>query len=181
MNQKLTITILAVAVALMATYAFIWKTGSGKVVYVETGVLIEKYEGMQKARLEIEARTKEMKADIDSIINIFQDDMKDYEKNRQKMSAKERELKEELLHVRQQQVSNYQKSIQSKINEEQQQITQAHLNRINNFIKEYGKQMGFKYILGANGSGNIVYAEDALNITNDILEGLNVRYRKEFK
>ncbi|MBR8534957.1 OmpH family outer membrane protein [Carboxylicivirga sediminis] len=150
-----------------------------KTCYVETHILLEQYEGMKKARVDIDAKNLEYSAGVDSLINLFQDDLKAYEQGRKKMSTKERELKEELLHVRQQQVASYQQAMQKKAMEEEQKIKQTHINRINDFLKKYGKEKGYRYILGANGSGNVVYAQEDLNITEEVLEGLNKQYNTE--
>jgi outer membrane protein len=147
--------------------------------YVETHILLEQYEGMKKAQLKIEAKNQEYRAGVDSLINLFQEDLKSYEKDRKKMSTKERELKEELLHVRQKQVASYQQAMKKKAMEEEQTIKQTHINRINDFLKNYGKEKGYQYILGANGSGNVVYAKDELNITQEVLDGLNLQYKTE--
>ena len=51
------------------------------------------------------------------------------------------------------------------------------INDINDFVKEYGKKKGYKIIFGASGSGNIMYADEASDLTPIVLEGLN----KEFE
>ena len=50
------------------------------------------------------------------------------------MSVKERELKEELLHVRQQKINSYHQAMQKKAAEEEQRITQTQINRINDYL-----------------------------------------------
>ncbi|WP_418501220.1 OmpH family outer membrane protein [Flagellimonas sp.] len=55
-------------------------------------------------------------------------------------------------------------------------IHQTLINDVNDYIKEYGAEHGHKIIFGAMGSGNIMYAKEATDITKDVLEGLNNRY-----
>jgi outer membrane protein len=178
-NKNLIVIALCLLAVLIVAMLLINNFANKKIVYVETGILFEQYEGMKKARIQMELKQKELKAGVDSLVNLFQEDLKTYERNRSKMSAKERELKEELLRVRQQQVNNYHQSIQKKSTEEEQRLTQTQVNRINDFLKEYGKEKGYRFILGANGSGNVVYALEALNITTEVLEGLNEEYNGE--
>ena len=178
-NQKIIVIALLTVIAGLVIYSFIVKPSQGKVVYVETGILLQQYEGMKQARIEFEAKSKELSAGADSLIAKFEEELKTYEKERKKLSKKERELKEELLHIRQKQIGNYQKGLQKKIREEEQNLTQTHINRINDYLKEYGKENGYQYILGANGSGNVVYAKEGLDITQKVLNGLNESYKKE--
>lgn len=176
--QKVALVVIALCLlGLLAS--FIFNNNTKQVIYVETGVVINQYEGMKKARLQIEAKNNEIQAGVDSLISLFQKDLQDYEKTRKKLSSKERELKEELLRVRQQQLGAYQKAMDKKAQEEEQTLTQTQVNRINEFVKEYGKEKGYDFILGANGSGNIMYAKEGLNITLEVLEGLNRQYKEE--
>ena len=48
---------------------------------------------------------------------------------------------------------------------------------INSFIKEYNKIMGYDFILTKIGD-NIIYANEAFDITNDVIKELNKRYNK---
>src|SRR5690606_17687182 len=92
------------------------------------------------------------------------------------MSEKELELKQEVLGNKQQQINNYQQAIQKQIQEEDKKATQTVVNDINDYVKEYGENNGYKLIFGASGSGNIMYASEGADLTDDILKGLN----KEF-
>ena len=47
---------------------------------------------------------------------------------------------------------------------------------INSFLKIYNKDKGYSLILSNTGFDNLLYADPAYNITNEIVEGLNKRY-----
>ena len=148
--------IIALLVVLLVSGLLLINTFTNrKIVYVETAVLLEQYEGMKAARLQIEVKQRELSAGVDSLANLFQDDLKTFERERSKMSVKACKLKEELLRVRQQQVNNYHQAMQKKAAEEEQRLTQTQINRINDFLKSYGKDMATEYILGATGTGNV--------------------------
>ncbi|MEN1784860.1 MAG: OmpH family outer membrane protein, partial [Bacteroidota bacterium] len=80
---------------------------------------------------------------------------------------------------KQQQLNNYQQAIQKQIQEEDQKMTQTVINDINAYVKEYGKREGHRIIFGARGSGSIMYAEEAANLTETVLAGLNAQYHGE--
>ncbi len=48
--------------------------------------------------------------------------------------------------------------------------------RLNVYIKEYGEVNGYDIIMGTQGSGNVMYAKDVIDITNEILNYSNNRY-----
>ena len=47
---------------------------------------------------------------------------------------------------------------------------------INVFLKEYNKTKGYNLILSNTGFDNLLYADSAFNITQEIIDGLNARY-----
>lgn len=48
--------------------------------------------------------------------------------------------------------------------------------RINSEMKVYGDQNKYQMILGANGSGSLLYAKEGIDRTKDFIEFINVRY-----
>ncbi len=60
-----------------------------------------------------------------------------------------------------------------------QKIQQVRIN-IQQFLKEYCKEKGYAYVLSTQEYDNIVYYKDTIrNITMDMVQKLNERYRKE--
>ena len=92
------------------------------------------------------------------------------------MSKKEKELSEGLIRAKQQQLVTYQKSIQEKAAQEDAKMTQDVINDVNAYLEEYGKNRSYKIIFAATNMGNILYANDGVNITEEAVEGLNKRY-----
>ena len=52
---------------------------------------------------------------------------------------------------------------------------------INSFLKIYNKDKGYSLIISNTGFDNLLYADPAFNITDEIVEGLNARYNPEKK
>lgn len=51
-------------------------------------------------------------------------------------------------------------------------------SRINQYVTEYGKLNNYELILGATGNGNIMYAENSIDITDDFIIYANSKYEK---
>lgn len=49
--------------------------------------------------------------------------------------------------------------------------------QLNAYIKEYGTNHGYQYIFGANGDGALMFADDAVNITDDLQAFVNQRFK----
>ncbi|MBQ8521595.1 MAG: OmpH family outer membrane protein, partial [Bacteroides sp.] len=52
---------------------------------------------------------------------------------------------------------------------------------INSFLKIYNQDKGYDMILSNTGFDNLLYANPAYNITDEIVEGLNARYNSSAK
>lgn len=48
--------------------------------------------------------------------------------------------------------------------------------RLNPYLIDFGKENGYEYIYGANGTGNVLYADEHQDITEEIIKYVNQRY-----
>ena len=66
--------------------------------------------------------------------------------------------------------------LQSELMSENEKNNLQLRDSINAFLKEYNKGKKYDLILSNTGFDNLLYADSAYNITQEILEGLNARY-----
>ena len=147
-----------------------------KIVYVDSARLLNGYQGMVDARNEYQQKTGVWKANIDTLASEVQQSIKDYEKASGGMTKKEKALSQELIRTKQKQLTDYQRAMNEKATQEDSQMTQQVLEQVNAFIKQYGEQKSYRIIMAATDYGNIAYAADGLDITDEVLEGLNKQY-----
>ncbi len=50
--------------------------------------------------------------------------------------------------------------------------------RLNEYIIDYGKKNNFSFIFGASGNGNLMYAGEAMNVTDEVIRFVNEKYVK---
>ena len=167
------LSVLAITICMVTTFVLDHKP---KLAYVDVNKLLQHYDRTKVDREAFEKKTSVMKANVDSLMTDWQDELKSYEKERASMTKKELTLKQELLQHKQQQINNYQRAVQEQIEEEDQKMTQTVVNDINDFVKAYGRKEDHLIIFGAQGNGNIMYAHEGVDLTDEILEGLNKQY-----
>jgi Outer membrane protein len=176
MKKNIVSILLAVAVVVLFVLHFVQST-TGTIGYVDTNLLLQKYEAMKDAHAQYEKKEKVWQAQTDTLMQEWEVLLKSYEKESNRMTAQARQQKTEELRYKQQQISNYKQAIEKKSHEEQEKLTKGVVSTANEFIMEYGKKHHYKIILGANGSGSLLYAEKKIDITELILEGLNKEYK----
>lgn len=84
-----------------------------------------------------------------------------------------------LFERKQQNYMEFRNQIESGYGAKSQEFYNLIWDRINNYVKEYGKENGYTYIFGANGDGSIMYAEEGKDITKEIIQMINQKYAGE--
>lgn len=146
-----------------------------KIAFVDSARLIENYEGMKVAREAFQQKSLQWQANIDTLTSEFKRAVDDFETSKSKLSTKEAELSRQLIETKRKQLVDYQQAIQQQAEQEDYQMTQKVLSEVNGLINDYAKQQGYDMVLGASGNGNIVYAKEYMDITEDVMDMLNTK------
>lgn len=147
-----------------------------KMAMVDSNKLLDQYKGMLDARAEYAEKAKGWQANIDTLTKELNTSIQAYEKEKGGMTSKERQLNEELINTKGKQLDDYRKAIAQQSQQEDMAMTQRVLDEVNVFLTDYGKAKGYTIIFGATGNGNIIYAKDYIDITDEVIEKLNANY-----
>lgn len=169
--MKNTIGLVATIVSILALgiggLALMQNTKAGhKTAYINTAELFNGFEAKKEVQKQFDAVRMQQKNVVDSLkfrINILQ-------------SRKDKAGLDELNTT----AANYQRLSydfeQSNQAQESKYIDQV-WKQLNQYIADYGKENGYDYIFGANGTGELMYAKESRNITKEVLQYANGRYK----
>jgi outer membrane protein len=149
-----------------------------KTAFVNNTEIMEGFEKLKQTEEELSLEEEALKAKIDGMVaeSGYQDLVQEYQSNQGKMSkAKEEELYNEIMQI-QQRLSQQQQMGNQQFQAKKQAQMDSLVDTVKDFIKVYGKENGYTYIYGANESGNILYGQDDLDITEEITKALNEKY-----
>ena len=155
----------------------------GSIVYVELDSLTANYLMTKDLAAELEEKLKKMDTDFANKQRIFQNNVKDFENKATKgleTRAKLAEI-EQQLSVEQQNLVQLNDNYRMQMAEEQTVMQRKILQAIMDYLKEYNKEKGYRYILGNAFDAKILYADPALDITASVLEGINAKYKADKK
>lgn len=147
------------------------------IVYVDSLKLLSQYKGSQAAKAEYDKKVSVWKANIDTLTSELNTEITKYQKDKPKLTAREKKLTEELITSKQQQLENYKAAISQNASKEDQEVTSRVFKEISEFLKGYGERHGYDFILGATNVGNVVYARKGKNITDEVIKELNAQYQ----
>ena len=165
------------ALALAALTLVLWLLfKNDRLAYVDSGKLINGYKGMELARKEFQKKSSVWRANVDTLVKEIQQEVVKFEKESGKMSNKEKDLTKKLIQAKQQQLAEYQRATNEKAAQEDNQMTKKVIGEINAYIKKYGEKHHYKIILASTDYGNIAYADEGLDLTAEVLDGLNANF-----
>lgn len=144
-----------------------------KTAYVDTTRLIKEYSEMKEVESQFTSRSEVIKQELDSVAKGFQQEVMEYQENMATMSQAERQAKEQELMQKQQMLQQQQQMRSGQLRQESDAVVDSLITKVKDFVKEYGKKNDYKYIFGSNESANIMYAEEGLDITDEVLKELN--------
>lgn len=162
--------------ALLVVILILYFFRDNRVVYVDSLKLMNGYAGMQEARKSYQQKAAAWKANIDTLTSELQRLIMRHEKETARMTSKEQQLSEELIRSKQNQLRQYQQATNSQAQEQDARMTADVVNEVNAFLKKYGEEKGYTIIMAATEYGNIAYADEDLDITDEVLEKLNKQY-----
>lgn len=150
-----------------------------KIAYVEIDSLLTKYrfwndlnEAMIQKEENIRTTLNEKAKELDQEMREFQ---RKLENNG--FASRERAEQENLrLSQKQRDLQQLQQKLAADLQTENQKNNLQLRDSINSFLKIYNKTKGYSLIISNSGLDNLLYADPAFNITEEIVEGLNARY-----
>ena len=153
-----------------------------KIVFVDSDSLLNQYEYFKVLKTKMEAKGKAADADLKAKGQAFQRDMQQYQSQANSMTAEQRAATEERLGRKQQELQAYQQNAGAAFQNEQAKEQEALYNKVADFLKTYAKEKGYKMVLKyQKGMGDILFADESLDVTREVIKGLNEAYTKEKK
>lgn len=152
---------------------------SATTVYVNGDSLLENYDYFKKAKKDFEAKTARTENEIAGKRSILEKDFANYQQQGASMTAEQRAKIEEALMRKEQELRTYSESAATKLQEEQVKFNEKLFDKVSDYLKEHTKGKKYKIVMNYTKGTGILYANDSLDITSEVLKGLNEQYQKE--
>lgn len=155
------------------------QNGELRIAYVDTDSIMLQYEYAKDLEQGLKSYQKQLESSYESQLRKLQTDFENYQKTGDKLTLTEQRRKEEDLMKRQQELPEVQQRMMSQLQERQVEDNKKLLNSVYAFIKDYNsKNKKFNIILSKSYvSSSVLYADQGLDITKEIIKGLNQEYK----
>jgi outer membrane protein len=152
------------------------------VVYVNSDSLLTNYEYFKAVQKVFEDKSKKAQADLQAKGAAFQREVAAYQQNAGTLSADQRASTEERLARKQQELATYNQNAGNALANEEASENEKLYNKVSDFLKVHAKEKGYKIVLTYSKSNPaVLYADESLDVTKQVLEGLNAEYQKNKK
>ncbi len=159
------------------------EVGVYDIAYVNMDSLMARYDYVTEKGAEVQAKADKVDKELTSKRRSLEAAVADANEKVQKglvTRAQAAEL-EENLGKRQQNLEAYYNNMMSELAEDQQVMNNNIYNNLMTFLEEFNADYKYKMILTTSGSAPILHADPALDITDQVVEGLNAKYAAEKK
>jgi outer membrane protein len=155
---------------------------SEAIVYVNSDSLLNNYEYFKDTRNRFQEKSKKAQVDLNAKGTAFQREVAEYQKSAQTMSADQRASTEERLARKQQELATYNQNAGAALQNEEAAENEKLYNKVSDYLKTYAKEKGYKMVLTySKGNPTVLFADSSLEITKEVVAGLNEAYKKEKK
>lgn len=153
-----------------------------KIVYVNSDTLLTKYEYFKELKSKMESKGKAAESDMAAKSQAFQREVQQYQQQQNTLPADQRAATEQRLARKQQELQAYQQNAGAALQNEQAKEQEVLYNKVAEYLKTYAKTKGYKMVLTySKGNSAILFADESLDITKEVITGLNEAYAKDKK
>lgn len=136
--------------------------------YIDSSRLMQEYDGAIEARSQLQDRQRTWQQNVQTLQSEVQ--ALGQRITQTSLSASKSKAVRDSLQQRQQQLARYQRVVQQKAQSLQTELMQPVYDQLNADLKRFGQQEGYDLLFGTVAGGNILFADDATDVTDSFLD-----------
>jgi outer membrane protein len=148
-----------------------------KIAYVNSDTLSKYYDYLKDTREIMEAKANRLDSDFKKRAQGLQNEIAAYQRNVNSMTVGQLKATEEDLARKQQNLQMFQQSLSQEVMRDEARINQELYDKVTSYLAKYGNEKGLQVILKYDPSSDVLHASNALDVTQEVLNGLNQEYK----
>ena len=153
-------------------------SGDLKMAYINSDTVLKYYDYFKVSKEKLEAKGKKMDTDFRNRAQGLQREITSYQNSVANLTIGQARALEEDLTKKQQNLRVYQESLAQELSIEENNLNQELYKKITAFLKDYGNEHGIQIVFKFDPSSDLLFVGDSLDITKEIIAGLNESYKK---
>lgn len=158
-----------------ATPAATGTAPSGKIAYVNMDTLNVKYEYLKAKRAELEKETMQLDGEIGRMTQNLQNEYIAFQKKAQAgtVTQAEGDAAQKRLGNMQQSIEARKQTLGTQLMKKQEAVNKELQTRLDTYLAKYNEDKHYDYILSYSQGGPIMFANKSLDITEEVVKGMN--------
>ena len=152
--------------------------GSFKIAYFEIDSIQTQFEYYKEIQKGLEAKDQEVTRQLNALKNAFAAKYQELQRSAQSLTQAELASRQQELQQMDKTYQGKEQMLTSELQEESIRKRQDVQKKIKEFLEAYNKDKGYSYIF-SNLSDLLYFKDTAYDITKDVVNGLNQKYKKK--
>lgn len=150
----------------------------GDIVYIDLDKILMEYDMANDLRAAVETKVQNIEAEVQRRGKKLEKDINNWQEklNKGLMTRSVAEAQQVKLQKQQEEFAQYAAQKEQEIQEEQMVMMNQLGDAIKTYLDKYNEEMQYAMIITNNGGAPVITADPGLNITDDVLAGLNEEY-----
>lgn len=148
-------------------------TNNSRIAYVDAAKLNEGYTFIAEKYEELEKEQMRLESQIDRKMRTAEERYRELESQAPTMTPSQLEQAQIELQTMQQDIAQFQEKVATDFRKKEAATQERFFTNIQDYLKEYNKDNKYDYILTFQIGGQVLMANDSLDITEEVMSGLN--------
>lgn len=155
--------------------------GNMPIAYLNLDSLLTNYVFAQDASEKLMKKQEDARLKLNTKMRTFQNEYADFQRkleNNAFLSRERAESEANRLQRKQEELQELEAKLTQEIMLENQELNMQLADTLTSYLKEFNADGRFHMILSNNGKDNVLMAAEGYDITNEVIDALNARYKK---
>lgn len=155
--------------------------GDLSIAYVNSDSLLKNYDFFKALEKQLIAKRDKLTSEYQNRAEGLQKEIANFQSTSGNMTISQARAVEEDLRNKQQNLMMYQEQLGQQLREEEAKMNTELYDKVSGYLKDYGTNENLKIVLTYTKGSGVLYANEGLDITTQILDGLNKAYVEDQK
>ena len=158
--------------------------GEGAIVYINTDSLLSNYNFSRDLNEKFLKKQEDSRTNFNFRAKRLEEEAVEFQhklENNGFLTRQRAEEAQKKIIAKQQNLQKLERELTAKLMSEQNINNKRLFDSVTNYLKEYNATRNYSLILSTTAGGNVLFSKNGLDITQEIIDGLNARYTPKKK
>jgi outer membrane protein len=149
------------------------------IAYVNSDSLLSNYDYFKELEKKFMDKTEKLNVEYQNRAEGLQREISNFQSTAGNMTISQARAVEEDLRKKQQNLMMYQEQLGQQLRQEESVMNTDLYDKVSDYLQEYGKNKNLQIVLTYTKGSGVLYANEGLDITQEVMTGLNEAYKAE--